>query len=101
MLKQAVNEQPMSAPIEKTIADIDFSMSMENMPLTEQDKSRLRDCLTGKADVHEVLRQTIERHTSAFAAQAKERSDASASRPKKAKPRQRRHTQASKGNAKL
>jgi len=38
---------------------------MENMPLTEQDKSRLRDCLTGKADVHEVLRQTIERHTQA------------------------------------
>ena len=53
----------MSAHIEKTIADIDFSMSMENMPLTEKDKSRLRDCLTGKADMQEVLRQTLERHT--------------------------------------
>jgi len=61
----------MSAPIEKTIADIDFSMSMENMPLTEQDKSRLRDCLTGKTDVHEVLRRTIERHTQASQGNAK------------------------------
>jgi hypothetical protein len=55
----------MNEPIEKTIRDINFSMSMENMPLTEQDKNRLRDCLTGKADIHEVLRQTIKRHTRA------------------------------------
>jgi len=55
----------MSAQIEKTIGDIHLSMSMENMPLTEEDKNRLRDCLTGKTDMHEVLRQTIARHTQA------------------------------------
>ena len=55
----------MNIPIEKTIRDINLSMSMENMPLTEQDKTRLRDCLTGKTDIHEVLRQTIRRHTRA------------------------------------
>jgi hypothetical protein len=53
----------MHIPIEKTIRDINLTMSMENMPLTDQDKKRLRDCLTGTANIHEVLRQTIQRHT--------------------------------------
>jgi hypothetical protein len=49
--------------IERTIQDINFTMSMENMPLTEQDKQRIRDCLSGKLDIDEVLRQTIAKHT--------------------------------------
>lgn len=53
----------MNKQIEKTIHDIDFTMTMENMPLTEQDKQRLRDCLTGKADMQEVLKQTIAKHS--------------------------------------
>jgi hypothetical protein len=53
----------MDTQIEKTINDINFTMAMENMPLTEQDKQRLRDCITGKADIENVLRQTIARHT--------------------------------------
>lgn len=53
----------MEKQIEKTIRDIDFTMTMENMPLTEQDKQRLRDCMNGKTDIHEVLRQTINRHS--------------------------------------
>jgi hypothetical protein len=47
----------------RIIRDIDFTMSMENMPLTGQDKQRLYDCITGKTDIHEVLRETIEKHT--------------------------------------
>ena len=61
----------MNGSIEKTIRDINLSMSMENMPLTEQDKNRLRDCLIGKADIHDVLRQTIKRHTHANDGNAK------------------------------
>ncbi|MCL1939460.1 MAG: hypothetical protein FWG59_00480 [Betaproteobacteria bacterium] len=61
----------MNVQIEKTIHDINLSMSMENMPLTDQDKNRLRDCLTGKANIHEVLRQTIKRHTRANDGNAK------------------------------
>lgn len=53
----------MDNQIEKTIRDINFTMTMENMPLTEQDKQRLRDCMTGKTNVQEVLRQTIARHS--------------------------------------
>ncbi|MDR1873598.1 MAG: hypothetical protein LBQ90_01090 [Synergistaceae bacterium] len=55
----------MSVQIEKTIRDIDFTMAMENMPLTEADRQRLRDCMTGKTDICEVLSQTIAKHSQA------------------------------------
>jgi hypothetical protein len=53
----------MDTAIEKIIRDIDFTMTMENMPMTVQDEERLRDCLTGKTDIHEILRQTIAKHS--------------------------------------
>ncbi|GHU40804.1 hypothetical protein FACS1894190_08130 [Spirochaetia bacterium] len=45
------------------IRDIDFTMSMEDMPLTEQDKQRLYDCITGKLDIEKVVQETIKKHT--------------------------------------
>ena len=36
----------MSGTIENIIENIDFSMKMEDMPLTEEDKTRLRICLS-------------------------------------------------------
>jgi hypothetical protein len=44
---------------EKIIQNIDFSLRMEDMPLTEQDKLLLLDCLTGKVDINTALRNTI------------------------------------------
>jgi hypothetical protein len=49
----------MANDVENIIENIDFSMKMENMALTEQDKSRLRNCLTGKEDVDKVLQETL------------------------------------------
>jgi len=49
--------------IENIIKNIDFSMKMEDMPLTEEDKSRLRICLNGKKNINEVLQETIKKHT--------------------------------------
>jgi hypothetical protein len=34
--------------VENIIQNIDFSMKMEGMPLTEEDKNRLRNCMMGK-----------------------------------------------------
>lgn len=48
--------------VERTIRDIDFTMSMEDMQLTESDKRRLRDCMTGKVDINDALREVIEKH---------------------------------------
>jgi hypothetical protein len=35
---------------------------MENMPLNEQEKQRLLDCINGKVNVHEVLQETIAKY---------------------------------------
>ena len=45
------------------IENIDFSMKMEDMPLTEEDKSRLRICLNGNRDIDDVLQETIRKHS--------------------------------------
>ncbi|MCL2792029.1 MAG: hypothetical protein FWD87_02965 [Spirochaetaceae bacterium] len=53
----------MTTNIENIIENIDFSMKMEDMPLTEEDKSRLRVCLNGNKDINKVLQETIKKHT--------------------------------------
>jgi len=49
---------------EFVLENIDFSMSMEDMPLTNEDKNRLRDCLNGKKDIDKTLQEVIKKHTS-------------------------------------
>ena len=53
--------------VENIIKNIDFSMKMEDMPLTKEDKKRLRNCLNGKDDIQKVLQETIKKHTFAAA----------------------------------
>jgi len=48
---------------ENIVENIDLSMTMEDMPLTDEDKKRLRDCLNGVTDVDEILRDVIKKHT--------------------------------------
>jgi hypothetical protein len=38
-------------------------MNMENMPLSEQEKQRLRDCISGKGNVQDILRETIMKYS--------------------------------------
>ena len=40
--------------MENIIENIDFSMKMEDMPLTEEDKSRLRICLNGNKIIKRI-----------------------------------------------
>jgi hypothetical protein len=53
----------MAYDMENIIENIDFSMKMEDMPLTNEDKTRLRDCLSGTADVDKILQEVIKKHT--------------------------------------
>jgi ABC-type sugar transport system ATPase subunit len=48
---------------ENVIENIDFSMKMEDMPLTNDDKKRLRDCLNGTVDIDKILQEVIKKHT--------------------------------------
>jgi hypothetical protein len=56
-------EDIMEYDMEKVVENIDFSMTMEDMPLTNEDKNRLRDCLNGTVDVDKILQEIIKRHT--------------------------------------
>jgi hypothetical protein len=49
--------------VENVVENIDFSMKMEDMPLTDEDKNRLRDCLNGTTDVEKILQKVIKKHT--------------------------------------
>jgi hypothetical protein len=49
--------------VENVVENIDFSMKMEDMPLTDEDKNRLRDCLNGTVDVDKILQEVIKKHT--------------------------------------
>jgi hypothetical protein len=49
--------------VENVVENIDFSMTMEDMPLKKKKKNRLRDCLNGRLDVDKILQEVIKKHT--------------------------------------
>jgi hypothetical protein len=49
--------------VENVVKNIDFSMKMEDMSLTDEDKNRLRDCLNGTVDFEKILQEVIRKHT--------------------------------------
>ncbi len=49
--------------VEKIIGEINGTMAMEGMPLTIQDKERLRECITGKTSYDEMVRRLVKKHT--------------------------------------
>jgi len=53
----------MAKNVEKIIKKIEFSMRLENMPLTKEDKSYLRDCIKKNKDIGEVLQEIVINHT--------------------------------------
>jgi len=48
---------------EKIIKNIENSMKMENIPLSEEDIARIRLCISEKRDFYEVLQEIIINHT--------------------------------------
>jgi hypothetical protein len=50
--------------VENVVENIDFPMKMEDMPLTDEDKNRLRNCLNGTVDIDKILREVIQKHAS-------------------------------------
>jgi len=48
--------------VEQKIREVNATMAMEGMPLTEDDKMRLRDILSGKVDAETVVSQLVAKH---------------------------------------
>ncbi|MDR1703213.1 MAG: antitoxin VbhA family protein [Clostridiales bacterium] len=50
--------------IEQTIREVDATMAIEGMPLTEEDKSRLRSILRGEINYDAAIKQIIDKYLS-------------------------------------
>jgi hypothetical protein len=47
---------------EYIIGNIDFSMSMEELPLASENKEEMRECLNGNLDLDKLLAETISKY---------------------------------------
>ena len=48
--------------LECILANVDATMKMEGMPLTEEDKNRILDCLTGKSTFDNEIKKLTEKY---------------------------------------
>ena len=53
----------MSSNIEKKISAVDATMAMEGMPLTDEDKNRIRDIFAGKLSVDKIVDDLVKKHS--------------------------------------
>ena len=47
---------------EYIIDNIDFSLAMEDMPLTNENKEEMRKCLDGKIDLERLITETVNKY---------------------------------------
>ena len=48
---------------ERIIENVNATMSMENMPLLDSDKERMRECLEGKVNFEDAIIALINKYT--------------------------------------
>ena len=51
---------------ERIIENVNASMAMEGMALTDSDKKRITDCLTGKKSYEDTMKELIELYSKAI-----------------------------------
>jgi hypothetical protein len=49
--------------IEQKIREVNSTMAMEGMPLTEDDRLRLHDVLSGKTNADTIVKQLVDKHS--------------------------------------
>ena len=47
---------------EYIIRNIDFTLAMEDMPLTNENKEEMRKCIDGKIDLDKLIAETINKY---------------------------------------
>lgn len=48
--------------VEKIIGEINGTMAIEGMPLTDEDRDMLRECITGKTTPDEMIKRLVKRY---------------------------------------
>ena len=51
---------------ERIVENVNASMAMEGMTLTDSDKKRITDCLTGKKSYEDTMKELIELYSKAL-----------------------------------
>lgn len=49
--------------VEKIIGQVNGTMAMEGMPLTDEDKDMLRKCITGETSSNDMVKRLIKQYT--------------------------------------
>ena len=49
--------------IEKIVREVDSSMAMEGLPLTNEDRDRIRKCLSEPVSVDRIINGLLAKHT--------------------------------------
>lgn len=49
--------------VEKIIGEINGTMAIEGMPLTEEDREMLRECITGKTSYDDMVKKLVQKYT--------------------------------------
>jgi hypothetical protein len=52
----------MNSDSEYIIGNIDFSLSMEDIPLTTENKEEMRKCIDGKIDLNKLIVETVNKY---------------------------------------
>ena len=55
----------MMSETERIIANVNATMAMEGLPLTDDDKSRIRDCIEGRKSFDDTVKELVEYHRKA------------------------------------
>lgn len=48
--------------VEQTIREVNGTMAIEGMPLTDEDKNRLRDILSGRVSIDDTIKQLNDKY---------------------------------------
>ena len=51
---------------ERIIANVNATMTMEGMPLTNEDKARIRDCIEGRKSFENTVKELVEYYKKAI-----------------------------------
>ncbi|MCL1928893.1 MAG: antitoxin VbhA family protein [Treponema sp.] len=57
-----MSENIAAADIDYIIDNVNFTMAMEDMPLTAENKNQLRKCLEGELDIDELIAKIITKY---------------------------------------
>lgn len=51
---------------ERIIANVNATMAMEGLPLTEEDKSRIKDCVEGRKSFNDTIKELVDYYKKAI-----------------------------------